>query len=146
MQPSIGANPVFPAYAITCVVLCLNLLTLWIFSGATRAKGGVAINPEDGARFGASVSEFDPPAVARFLRAHRNAEATIYPFLFLGLLYVLAGGTAVVAIPIFTIFVAARIAHSIVYTKAMQPARTIAFATSLLAILGLMAALLAVLL
>ena len=41
----------------------------------------MAINPEDGVRYGAPVSELDPPAVARLLRAHRNAEATIYPFL-----------------------------------------------------------------
>jgi prostaglandin-E synthase 1 len=135
---STAANPVFLAYAITCIVLCLNLLTLWIASGGMRARGGMAINPEDGARYGAAVAEIDPPAVARLLRAHRNAEATIYPFLLLGLLDVLAGGSAAIALPIFTIFVVARIAHSIVYLKALQPWRSIAFAVSLLAILVLM--------
>jgi uncharacterized MAPEG superfamily protein len=142
-QPFVtAANPAFLAYVLTCLVLSLNLLMLWISGGAIRAKGGVAINAEDGARYGAPVSELDPPAVARLLRAHRNAEATIYPFLMLGLLYVLAGGTAGIAVPIFAIFVAARIVHSIVYLKALQPWRTIAFATSLLAILALMAAVL----
>ena len=140
------ANPAFLAYVFTCLVLSFNLLMLWVSSGALRAKGGVAINAEDGARYGAPVSELDPPAVARLLRAHRNAEATIYPFLMLGLLYVLAGGGAGMAIPIFAIFIAARIVHSIVYLKAMQPWRTIAFAISLLAILALMAAVLHVLL
>src|SRR4051812_38614683 len=143
MQQSIwtAAHPVLVAYAITCVVLCLNLLMLWVSSGAIRAKGGVAINPEDGARYGVPVSEFNPPTVARLLRAHRNAEATIYPFLLLGLLFVFAGGKAAIAIPIFAIFVVARIVHSIVYLKAMQPWRTIAFAVSLLAIVVLMGAL-----
>ncbi len=141
MQQSAWSATVFLAYAITCVILCLNLLTLWVSSGAIRAKGGVAINPEDGARYHAPVSQIDPPAVARLLRAHRNAEATIYPFLLLGLLYVLAGGRAAIAVPIFTIFVFARIAHSIVYLKAMQPWRSIAFAVSLLAIVLLMGAL-----
>ena len=142
MQQSIwtAANPVFVAYATTCIVLCLNLLTLWVSSGAMRAKGGVAINREDGARYGASVSELDPPAVARLLRAHCNAEATIYPFLLLGLLYVFAGGRAAVAISIFTVFVVARIVHSIVYLKAMQPWRSIAFAASLLAVIVLIGA------
>ena len=142
MQQSIwtAANPVFLAYAITCVVLCLNLLTLWVSSGAIRAKGGVAINPEDGARYGVPVSEIDPPTVARLLRVHRNAEATIYPFLLLGLLYVFTGGKAAIAIPVFAIFVVARIVHSIVYLRAMQPWRSIAFAVSLLAIVGLMSA------
>jgi microsomal prostaglandin-E synthase 1 len=141
-----AGNPTFLAYVFTCLVLSLNLLMLWVSSGALRAKGGVAINPEDGARYGAPVSELDPPAVARLLRAHRNAEATIYPFLLLGLLYVLAGGGAGIAVPIFAIFIAARIVHSIVYLKAMQPWRTIAFAISLLAILALIAAVLHVLL
>jgi hypothetical protein len=87
MQQSIWspANPVFLAYAVTCLVLCLNLMMLWVSSGAIRAKGGLAINPEDGARYGVPVSQSDSPAVARLLRAHRNAEATIYPFLLLGL-------------------------------------------------------------
>jgi uncharacterized MAPEG superfamily protein len=142
MQQSIwtAAHPVFVAYAITCVVLCLNLLMLWVSSGAVRAKGGMAINPEDGARYGVPVSEFDPPTVARLLRAHRNAEATIYPFLLLGLLFVFTGGKAAIAIPIFAIFVVARIVHSIVYLKAMQPWRTIAFAVSLLAVVALVGA------
>ena len=145
MQQSIwaAAYPAFPAYAITCIVLCLNLLMLWVSSGAMRAKGGVAINPEDGARYGVAVSELDPPTVARLLRAHRNAEATIYPFLLLGLLYVFAGGKGAIAIPIFAVFVAARIVHSIVYLKAMQPWRSIAFAVSLLAIVVLMGAVVA---
>lgn len=142
MRPLIASteNQAFLAYAITCAVLSLNLLALWISSGAVRARGGVAINPEDGARYGAPVSELDPPAVARLLRAHRNAEAMTYPFLLLGLLYVLSGGDNRVAVPIFSIFVLARIAHSIVYLRAMQPWRTIAFAISLLAVLVLIAA------
>jgi uncharacterized MAPEG superfamily protein len=148
MQQSLGtaANPTFLAYVLTCLVLSLNLVMLWVSSGAIRARSGVAINPEDGARYGAQVCESDPPAVARFLRAHRNAEATIYPFLLLGLLYVLAGGGAGIAVPIFATFTVARIAHSIVYLRAIQPWRTIAFATSLLAIIALIAAVLHVLL
>jgi uncharacterized MAPEG superfamily protein len=148
MQQSLATPvaPAFLAYAFTCLALSLNLLTLWVSSGAIRATGGMAINPEDGVRYSAPVSELDPPAVARLLRAHRNAEATIYPFLLLGLVYVLAGGGAGIAVPIFTIFVAARIAHSIVYLRAMQPWRTIAFAISLLAIVALTAAVFHVLL
>ena len=121
MQHSIGtASPVFFAYVATCLILSLNLLVLWVSSGAIRARGGVAINPEDGARYGVPVSELDPPAVARLLRAHRNAEATIYPFLMLGLVYVLAGGGAGIAMPLFAIFIVARIVHSIAYLRAMQ--------------------------
>jgi uncharacterized MAPEG superfamily protein len=136
-----ATNPAFVAYAITCIVLCLNLLLLWVSSGTSRARSGVAINPEDGARYNAPVADIDPPAVARILRAHRNAEATTYPFLLLGLVYVLAGATVWVATSIFIVFAVARIAHSIFYVRAVQPWRTIAFVISLLAILALIAAL-----
>lgn len=138
-MPSVTAGPAFLPYAIATVVLSLNLMALWVMSGAKRAGGGVAINPEDGARYKVPVSELDPPAVARYLRAHRNAEATIYPFLLVATVYVLAGGGRL-AIPIFAIFVAARIAHSIVYLRAMQPWRTVTFALSLLALLALIVA------
>jgi prostaglandin-E synthase 1 len=145
-SPGSFLTPALLAYAFTSLVLSLNLLALWISSGAIRAKIGVAINPEDGARYRAPVSELDPPAVARLLRAHRNAEATIYPFLLLGLVYVLAGGDARIAVPIFSIFILARITHSIVYLRAVQPWRTVSFAASLLAIAAMMAAVLHVLL
>src|SRR6202158_1483259 len=103
MQQTLGTavSPVFLAYAITCVVLSLNLLLLWVSSGAIRAKNKIAINAEDGARYGAPISDINPPPGARVLRAHRNAEATIYPFLLLGLVYVLAGGRAWIATPLF---------------------------------------------
>jgi uncharacterized membrane protein YecN with MAPEG domain len=134
------SNSILWAYALTSIVLSFNLLALWISSGARRVRVGVAINPEDGARYGVPVSETDPPEVARHLRAHRNAEATIYPFLVLGVVYVLIGGTARFAVPTFAIFVFARVAHSIVYLRALQPWRTITFALSLLAIIALMLA------
>jgi uncharacterized MAPEG superfamily protein len=144
MHPSLAtaANPVFLGYAYACLVLSLNLLALWVSSGAVRARSGVAINPEDGRRYSAPVRELDPPAVARILRVHRNAEAAIYPFLALGLVYVLVGGSANLAIPIFAIFTGARIVHSIVYLRALQPWRTISFAVSLLALIALMVAIL----
>lgn len=131
-------NSVCLAYGLTSVLLCLNLLLLWVASGAVRAKGGLAVNPEDGARHDAPVSAQDPPAVARILRAHRNAEAVIYPFLLLGLVYILVGGTFIFAAPVFAVFVASRMAHTGSYLAAKQPWRTVAFAISLLATVALM--------
>ena len=131
-------DSVFLAYSLTCGLLCLNLLLLWIASGAMRAKGGMAINPEDGARYNAPVSDQDPPAVARILRAHRNAEAVIYPFLLLGLVYVLAGGTITFAATIFAVFLTSRVAHSGFYLAAKQPWRTVSFAISLFATIALL--------
>jgi microsomal prostaglandin-E synthase 1 len=132
------SNPTFLVYATTCLVLGVNMLFLWGYSGAVRAKTGVAINLEDSALHGAPLVEVDPPEVARVLRAHSNAQANIYPFLFLGLVFVLAGGRAATAAIIFGIFTAARLVHSIVYLAGKQPWRTGAFIVGGLATVALM--------
>jgi uncharacterized MAPEG superfamily protein len=131
-------NPAFVVYAITTVILSANLLFVWAYSGATRAKTKVAINKEDAERFGAKLETMDPPEVARVLRVHANAQATVYPFLFLGLVFVLAGGSGSFAKVDFGIFVAARITHSIVYLAGKQPWRTLSFVASGLAMIALM--------
>jgi uncharacterized MAPEG superfamily protein len=130
-------NPAFVAYAIAALVLSANLLFLWARSGAVRAGTAIAINEEDALRFGAALADRDPPAVACVLRVHANAQATIYPFLVLGLVFVLAGGSGAVARILFGIFTAARLLHSFVYLKGKQPWRTIFFIVSGLAIIAL---------
>jgi uncharacterized MAPEG superfamily protein len=131
-------NSAFLVYAITCLVLCGNLLFLWGYSGAARAKTKTAMNEEDAIRFSASLAEMDPPKVARVLRAHNNAEASIYPFLFLGLVFVLAGGSAATATVIFGVFTGARLLHSIFYLAGKQPWRTIFFSVGGLTSIALM--------
>ncbi len=131
------SNPTFVVYAVACVVLSINLLALWGYSGTVRTKTKIAINKEDAERFGAMLEHVDPPEVARVLRAHANAQATIHPFLFLGLVFVLAGGSAGFAEIVFGIFVAARIAHSIAYLAGKQPWRTLLFTVSGLTLLVL---------
>jgi prostaglandin-E synthase 1 len=131
-------NPTFVVYAITAVVLNINLLFVWAYSGAARAKTKTAINKEDAERFGTAHEHADPPEVARVLRAHANAQATIYPFLCLGLVFVLAGGSAGFAEVVFGVFTAARILHSIVYLAGKQPWRTLFFTVSGAAIIALL--------
>jgi uncharacterized MAPEG superfamily protein len=120
-------NPAFVVYGLTCVALSVNLVVVWAYSGVARGKTKTAINREDAERFGATLQQVDPPEVARVLRAHANAQAMIYPFLFLGLVFVLAGGSAGFAKIVFGVFVAARILHSIVYLAGKQPWRTVFF-------------------
>lgn len=130
--------PAFPAYALTVLLLCLNLVALWVYSGTARSRTGTAVNEEDSVRFGAKLADADPPPVARVLRAHRNAEATIYPFLALGLVFVLNGGTARTAQIVFAVFVAARWLHSWAYLGARQPWRSVCFGLSGVALIALM--------
>ncbi len=123
------SNPTFVVYAITCLVLCANLMFLWGFSGGVRGKTQTALNSEDLSTVskGASMAATDPPEVARVLRAHRNAEANIYPFLFLGLIYVMIGGDAGWAKIFFGVFTGCRLLHSVVYLAGKQPWRTLSF-------------------
>ncbi len=134
-------TPAFVAYCVTALLLSLNLIFLWSYSGAARARSRVAINPEDAATRGIPVEPVDPAPVARVLRAHANAQAAILPFLVLGLLYVLTGGGFWPATIIFAVFVAARWTHSAVYLAGKQPWRTLAFVVGAIATLALMVAL-----
>lgn len=132
-------NPAFLAYAVTCVVLSLNLLFLWSYSGVVRGRTKTAMNAEDSARFNVPLTAANPPEVARVLRAYDNAQACILPFLLLGLVFVLAGGSAQAATSIFGIFTVARLLHSFVYLAGKQPWRTVTFVVGGLATLVLMA-------
>ena len=131
-------NPAFLAYAITCLVLCANLLFLWLYSGALRGGSRTVMNEEDAQTFKAALVLVDPAPVARALRAHQNAQASIYPFLLVGLLFVLAGGSADFAAILFGLFTLARLLHSVAYLRQMQPWRTISFVVGVLATVALM--------
>ena len=129
-------NPSFLIYSASMVVLCLNVLGLWAYSGAVRNKSKTTHNPEDlDAAKGGSLVQVDPPAVARVLRAHRNAADNILPFAVLGLLFVLWGASPMLTAIFCGVFVTARIAHSLTYLGEKQPWRTVSFGVGALATL-----------
>jgi uncharacterized MAPEG superfamily protein len=123
-------NPSFLIYSAAMVVLCLNVLGLWAYSGAVRTKTKTTLNGEDlrSLTKDGSLVQTDPPAVARVLRAHRNAADNILPFAVLGLLFVLWGASPLLTAIFCGVFVTARIGHSFSYLGERQPWRTIAFA------------------
>ena len=130
-------NPSFLIYSASMVVLCLNVLALWGYSGAVRNRSKTTHNPEDlsGAAKGGSLVQVDPPTVARVLRAHRNAADNILPFAVLGLLFVLWGASPMLTAIFCGVFVTARIAHSLTYLNEKQPWRTVSFGVGALATL-----------
>lgn len=139
-MPIVAASPAFLPYALSMLVLSLNLLVLWAYSGSVRGKTKTTPNQEDAGTIarGAKVVDGNPPEVARVLRAHDNAMANIVPFAILGLLFVLAGGSATVAYAVFGVFTAARLAHSFVYLAEKQPWRSLSFGVGGLTTLVLM--------
>lgn len=131
MNP-LSSSPAFLPFGLAAVLLCANLLFLWVRSGGARAKTQSTPNSEDVAQFGSKLAGVDPEPIARVLRAHTNAQASIYPFLVLGLLYVAAGGGLIAASAYCGIFCLARVVHTVAYLAAKQPWRTVAFVTGLL--------------
>ncbi len=133
-------DPTFVAYAIAVLVLSANLIGLWGYSGGVRNKTKRVVNPEDAVTVakGATVDPKDPDTVARVLRAHSNAMATMVPFLGLGLLYVLLGGPALMAQILFGVLVVSRLVHSAVYLAEVQPWRTVVFGVHFLGIVALL--------
>jgi uncharacterized membrane protein YecN with MAPEG domain len=121
-------NTSFLIYSASMIVLCLNVLGLWVYSGTVRGKAKVTPNPEDirsvstEARLGD-----DTPEIARVLRAHRNAVDNIVPFALLGLLFVAWGGGPLLTAIFCGVFTAARLAHTFAYLGEKQPWRTISF-------------------
>lgn len=134
---NLASNPAFLAYAASLLVLSLNLLVLWAYSGAVRGKTKTTPNEEDAAR-GSKLVPDNPPEVARVLRAHSNAMANIVPFAILGLVFVLAGGSGTAAAALFGVFTFARLAHSFAYLGGKQPWRTVSFGLGAVTTLVLM--------
>jgi prostaglandin-E synthase 1 len=127
-------NPNLRIYAVTALVLSLNILWLWTKSGFVRGRTKTVMNDEDrgAAAKGVAVVEMDPPEVRRVLRAHRNALDNSVPFLVVALVFVLLGASPLAAGITFCAFVLARLLHSFAYLRAIQPMRTIAFVSGLL--------------
>lgn len=131
--------PAFTPYALFATLSSLLLLVTWNGSGFARARSKTTPNPEDLGTFGPelTVTREDPDAVGRWRRVHTNATATVVPFLFLGMLYVLLGGSALAGWILFGTFTALRVAHAFVYLMRLQPWRTVSYGLSQLALLTL---------
>jgi uncharacterized MAPEG superfamily protein len=136
----LASEPAFSIYALCTVVLCLNMLGLWGWSGGIRGKTKTTPNSEDATTIakGANVLEAEPPEVARVLRAQRNADVNIMPFLVLGLLYVVNGTSVRAAWLLFGGFTLVRLGHTFAYLNGKQPWRSIFFTVGGLITLALM--------
>lgn len=132
-----AANPVFFAYAVSTVVLSLNILVLWNMSGGVRNTAKKTMNPEDAKAFGSTLVEEEPADIARILRVHRNTTDNSVPFLLLGLLLVQLGPSPLEAQIFFYGFAAVRVLYSFCYLKGIQPFRTIFYGLGVLLTLGL---------
>jgi glutathione S-transferase len=125
-------------YAITAIVLALKMAAISIVQGRARVSSGIFTNPEDAKTFGAQLASAEAPIVERASRAWRNDLENIPIFLIVAWIYVYAGLSVSAFVIYCLVFMAARVAHTICYLNAIQPARTIAFTIGALTMLVLM--------
>jgi uncharacterized MAPEG superfamily protein len=138
----LASLPAFSAYAVSVVVLGLNLVGLANATAITRAKATEVINPEDLKlnQKAAVVYDGGNDRTARYRRAHRNALENTPVFMITALVLMLMGTSATIGAALFYPYAALRILHSVFYVKGVQPLRTLVFVLALLiqvAVLGL---------
>jgi glutathione S-transferase len=125
-------------YALTAIVLELKMAALAVVQGRGRMTSGQFPLPEDAQMFhGGSESPAEAPVVDRASRAWRNDLENIPIFLILAGIYVAAGLSAKAFALYCFIFAIARILHTYVFIKAMQPWRTVTYAVGAFAMLAM---------
>ena len=128
-------------FALCTCVLSLQMLILAAMTAARRAKVNQYLNPEDKAvafKDARCVDGPEHPDVARIIRAHRNMLESIPLFFGLGIVYLLVDASYRAAPILFGVFTVARLVHSFVYLREMQPWRTIAYGVASLSLVGMM--------
>jgi glutathione S-transferase len=115
-------------YALTTVILVFKMWANSIVQAIWRLNTKTFVTAED-ARFftHAPPAPDEAPIVKRAAMAWRNDLENIPIFLFLGLIYVTLGCSPEGAYIYFTIFIVARILHTVAYLNGVQPWRTIFF-------------------
>ncbi len=115
-------------YALITVILFFKMASISVVQAFGRLGTKTFVTPEDAEFFAhASPAQEEAPIVKRASNAWRNDLENIPMFLFLGLIYVTLGLWPGGAFIYFTIFVVARIFHTIMFLLGLQPWRTIFF-------------------
>ncbi|KAM5300430.1 prostaglandin E synthase [Ctenodactylus gundi] len=125
---AMGASQVLPAFLLCSVLLVIKMYVVAVITGQVRLRKKAFANPEDALRHGGLQYCREDPDVERCLRAHRNDMETIYPFLFLGLVYSFLGPNPVVAWAHFLGFLLGRLVHTVAYLgKLRAPIRSVSY-------------------
>ena len=119
--------PLLRFYALITIVLSLKMSAIAFVQGRARTGEKKFAIPEDAKLFGGEVVAQEVAGVQRAANAWRNDLENIPIFLILALVYVMAGLSASMFVIYSTIFVIARILHTVFYIRAIQPWRTIVF-------------------
>ncbi|XP_058549823.1 prostaglandin E synthase isoform X2 [Neofelis nebulosa] len=117
-----------PAFLLCATLLVIKMCIVAIITGQVRLRKKAFANPEDALRHGGLQYCRSDQDVDRCLRAHRNDMETIYPFLFLGLVYSFLGPDPFIARMHFLVFFLGRVVHTVAYLgKLRAPTRSLAY-------------------
>jgi uncharacterized MAPEG superfamily protein len=134
-----SGSAAFHSFAICSAILALKMLGSAVWTATRRGASSGYINPED-VRFGKEGTEAvatETPDVARALRIQRNDLENIPLFWIVGLLYVLLGASSLGAAVYCWTFTIARVVHTFVYWRGLQPARALLWLLGVLCIVGM---------
>ena len=136
---SLTANAAFQTYALCSAILVLKMLASAVYTAVSRNRASGYVNTED-AQFGkqgTAAADAEKPEVAHALRVQRNDLENIPLFWVIGLLYVLTGASAFGAAIYCWTFTGARVVHTVVYVRHMQPARALCWMLGSICIVGM---------
>jgi len=137
---ALAANPAFRTYALCAAILAAKMLYSSVYTGTRRTKHQSFINPEDARVFGhagTAAGQGESPEVAHALRIQRNDLENIPAFFAIALVYVLLGASARGAAVYCWTFTIARVVHTVMYTRNIQPWRAICFGVGAFAMTGM---------
>jgi glutathione S-transferase len=113
-------------YALITVILFFKMFALSGVQARGRLSTKTFVTAEDARYFaGSEPAPDEAPIVKRAAMAWRNDLENIPIFLFLAMIYVTLGCWPAGAFIYFSIFAMARILHSVVFLRGLQPWRTI---------------------
>ena len=127
------SEPTLSLFTICAAILTLKMLLMATLVGVLRNVRGVHIAPEDYRLLGRTPRPPDE-LIERVRRAHQNDVENILPFLGVGLLFALSGGSATVAWWLFLVFTVSRFLHTVFYLAALQPWRSVIFTVNAVAL------------
>merc|ERR1711962_1621937 len=118
----------FGAFAFHAGLMAVKTLIMAPLTARQRFRKGNFISREDGVNRPVKIGIGVDEDVERVRRAHQNDIENVFPFLFLGFLYIFTNPAYSTALLVFRLFVGARILHTIVYLMVIpQPARALRF-------------------
>jgi glutathione S-transferase len=134
MLDELRASLGFQYWCVSLTILFVKMYGNSAIQGIFRIRSKTFMRPEDAIFFGKGVAPAtqDHPVAYLATRCWQNDLENIPIYLFLGLAFVLSGGTSKSAAIYFTTFTIARVIHSLFYLVPRQPHRNIAYQVGVL--------------